>query len=255
MPLPISIQLYTVRELTKTPADRERVIREIAEIGYVATEGGGDKLTDETRKLYKESGLRFSSWWAMPTKDNVGQLVDIAGECGFKDFVACVGESEFATKDTILRTAEKYESAAKLLAPHGLRMCYHNHWWEFQTHVDGRYGWDILFDHAPTLFAEIDLYWASNFGQVDVPALVGKYAAKTPLVHVKDGPLIKDQPHTACGQGKMDLPAVLAATDPGVTKWGIVELDHYVRGNENVMEAVRESYRYLTTTGLGTGRK
>lgn len=255
MPYPLSIQLYTVRDITKTPADRERVIREIADIGYLATEGGGDKLTDETRRLYKETGLRFSSWWAMPTKEKLQQFVDIAGECGFTDFIGCVGPKEFDSRDTILATAEKYEAAAQLLKPHGLRMLYHNHWWEFQTHVDGRYGWDILFDAAPTLGAEIDLYWASNFGQVDVPAVVRKYAKKAPLFHVKDGPLIKDQPNTAVGQGKLDLKAPIAAADPSVLKWLVVELDAYVKGNENVMEAVHDSYKYLTSTGLATGRK
>jgi sugar phosphate isomerase/epimerase len=254
MPYPLSIQLYTVRDLTKTPADRARVIREIAEIGYVATEGGGERLTDDARQLYADTGLRFSSWWAVPTAETLQGYVEVAKATGITHFVGSVGPDQFKDEATIVALAAQYEAAAQLLAPHGLSMCYHNHYWEFAAKFGDRYGWDVLFDHAPSLRAELDLYWASNFGAVDVPALVRRYASRTPLMHVKDGPLVKDQPNTAVGQGKLDLKAAIAEADPSVLKWLIVELDSYVGGSANMMDAVRDSYTYLTSEGLATGR-
>ena len=47
-----------------------------------------------------------------------------------------------------------------------------------------------------------------------------------PLAHIKDGPLVKDQPHVAVGSGKMDFEPIFAAVDPDVFEWAVVELDN-----------------------------
>lgn len=257
MPAPISIQMYTVRELTKTPDDTRKIIRQIADLGYAGIEASApaDMKPADFRKFVEELGMKVSSTWATPTPEDVNKIVDTAAALGVKQIVGCWGPSNFVNLDEIKKTAAHFERAATLLAPHGMEMLYHNHWWEFEHKVEGRYAWDVLFEHAPTLKAQIDLYWASNFGEVDVPAVVKKYAKKTPLVHAKDGPLVKDQPMTAVGSGKHDLKTALAATDPATLKWIIVELDHYVHGADRMMDAVRDSYRYLTTNNLAAGRK
>lgn len=251
-PYPLSLQMYTVRELTKTPDDYRDVIRQVAEIGYGGVEAGApaDMSPAEFRRFVEDLGMKVSSTWGSPTPESVQQVVDLAGEFGVSEIVSCWGPDKFESLDLIKETAEYFERAAQLLAPHGLKMLYHNHWWEFEHKVDGRYGWDVLFELAPTLGCEIDLYWASNFGEVDVPTIVRKYAAKTPLLHVKDGPLVKGEPNTACGKGKMNLTEAIGAADPSRVKWLVVELDDYVGGHANMMEAVRDSYTYLTESGL-----
>lgn len=252
---PLSIQMYTVRELTKTPDDMRNVIRQIADIGYGGVEAGppSDMSAKEFRTFVEDLGMKVSSTWALPTAETIQSVVDLAGDLGVTCLVSCWGPEHFASLDAIRETADAFERAAQLLKPHGLEMLYHNHWWEFDAKVDGRYGWDVLFDHAPTLQCEIDLYWASNFGEVDVPAVVRQYADRTPLVHVKDGPLVKDEPNTAVGHGKADMVAAVGAANPDRLQWLVVELDAYVRGHENMMEAVRDSYAYLTQSGLAQG--
>jgi len=254
---PLSIQMYTVRELTKTPDDFRNVVRQIADIGYAGLEAGppSDMSAKEFRSFVEDLGMKVSSTWGAPTADTVQETVDIAGDLGVSHIVSCWGPDNFTSLEEIEKTATFFEEAAQLLKPHGLQMLYHNHWWEFEHKVDGVYGWDVLFDRTPTLGGEIDLYWASNFGEVDVPAIVRKYAAKAPLLHVKDGPLVTGEPNTACGKGKMDLPAAIGAADPNMVKWLIVELDDYVGGHANMMEAVRDSYTYLTEAGLARGQK
>ncbi len=85
-----------------------------------------------------------------------------------------------------------------------MRFGYHNHWWEFDVE-GGRFKYDLLMEQAPDIFGELDIYWAANFGAVKVPEVVKKYRSRMPLLHVKDGPLVKDQPHVAVGAGKMDV--------------------------------------------------
>lgn len=257
MKTPLSIQLYTVREITKTPADFANVVRQIADIGYAGIETGGTGgLSDrDFKKLIDDTGLKVSGWWAMPDKGNINELVDRAKTYGFDCYISCVGGEHFKEKASILTTAAQYQEGAALLAEHGLNLLYHNHWWEFEVSFDGKYGWDILFENAPALKCELDMYWASNFGQVDVPAVIRKYAARTPLYHVKDGSLVQNQPQSAVGKGKHDLKRCIGAIDPKVTQWLVVELDDYVEGHPMMMNAVRDSYGYLTGQSLAKGNK
>jgi sugar phosphate isomerase/epimerase len=253
MPIfPIGLQMYTVRELTQTPDSYRQLVREVAEMGYQGIEGGAPSdMTDaEFQAFITDLGLRVTSVWGNVTQETVQEVVDRAGVFGVKTIVGCWGADNFKDLDEVKKTADHFQTSAELLKPHGLEMAYHNHWYEFSNKVDGRYGWDVLFELAPDLKAEIDLYWASNFGEVDVPALVQKYANKTPLLHVKDGPLVWMEPNTACGKGKMDLPAGILAADPDRVQWLIVELDAYVGGAENMRDAVRDSIDYLKLTGL-----
>ena len=105
---------------------------------------------------------------------------------------------------------------------------------------------------APQMFGQLDVYWAANFGAVDVPALIRKHADRLPNLHIKDGPLVQEEPHVAVGAGKMDIPAVIGAADENVLLWNVVELDHC---GTDMMQAVRESYAYLVGEGLAKGNK
>jgi sugar phosphate isomerase/epimerase len=255
MPLPLSIQLYTVRELTKTPADFRKVVSEIAKIGYagVETAGFGDMSAKEFATFLGDNGIVCSSIWANITPENVTEIVDRCRTLNVRDVVSCVGPDQFKTIEDAKKVADDFERQAELLAPHGINFCYHNHWWEFEP-LNGTTGWEVLFSRTKTLKCQIDMYWASNFGEVDVPALIRKYAARTPLYHVKDGPLVKGQPHTAVGKGKHDITSCIKAVDEQSARWLIVELDDYVGGHPNMMDAVRDSHAWLTQTGLARGR-
>ena len=54
----------------------------------------------------------------------------------------------------------------------------------------------------------------------------------------------------AVGHGVMDVPAIVNAT-ADTAKWYIVEQD---RSNNHRLDAVQQSYAYLTTNGLTRGK-
>jgi len=118
--------------------------------------------------------------------------------------------------------------------------------------VDGRYGYNRFFEQAPGVFSELDVYWSCNFNRVDVPAVAAAHKANIPALHIKDGPLVQGQPHTAVGAGRMNIPAIVEATEGRALKWIIVELDECAT---DMMAAVRDSYTYLTRNGLAKGNK
>ncbi len=248
---PISIQLYTVREIAAK--DFFGTLKQIADIGYKGVEPAGfhGKKPAELRKVLDDLGMVCSSAHGpLINKDNVAEQVETAKTLGYDIIISGFGPNEFKTMDGIKASAEKFQAAAELLKPHGLKMGYHNHWWEMDV-IDGKLGYEHFFGLAKDVVSELDIYWASNFGKVDVPALIAKCGKRIPLLHVKDGPLVKDQPHTASGKGKMPLPACIQAAGE-TTKWLVVELDACAT---DMMTAVRDSYLYLTGQKLAQGRK
>ena len=248
---PISLQLYSVRDTAKD--DFYGVLKRVAEYGYKGVEFAGlhGKDPKEVRKVLDDLGLVASSTHGpVPNAENLSEVVDAAKTLGYDMVIAGRGRDQFKTVDQIKAVAADFQAGAELLKEHGLRMGYHNHWWEFNE-VDGRLGYEILMELAPDMFSQMDTYWASNFGAVDVPAMVAKYKDRLPNLHIKDGPLVEGEPHTAVGAGKMDVPAVVNAADPDVLEWLVVELDACAT---DMHQAVKESCQYLVESGLGVGR-
>jgi sugar phosphate isomerase/epimerase len=249
---PISIQLYSLRE--RAQQDYLSVLKDVAEMGYKGVEGAGlfDYTPREVRKMVEDLGMVVSSnHGPMPNKDNASEVIDLTLGLGTDLAVSGFGPDDFKDMDAIRRTADTTNAAVEAIAGSDVRLALHNHWWEFNE-VDGRLAYDIFLEMCPDVLCEIDVYWASNFGAVNVPAQVAKFKSRIPLLHIKDGPLVQGEPHTAVGAGKMDIPAVVAAADESVLQWLVVELDECAT---DMTEAVRESCKYLTGEGLAEGSK
>ena len=130
-----------------------------------------------------------------------------------------------------------------------MRIGFHNHFWEWRGTIDGRPGYEVLWDHLePSVLAEVDMYWAQVAGR-DPADVISKLGARAQLVHVKDGPLRVDRPMTAVGAGSASIPGLLAAA--AHARWHIVELDEC---ETDIFAAVAESARWLETAGLSVRR-
>lgn len=248
---PIGLQLYTLREMAAK--DFPGVLRKVANIGYKGVEFAGLHGHDpkEIKKLIDALGLEVSSsHCALPTAENVQEIVDTESILGNKRIISGFGPNDLATPDDRKRAADKFALACDVLKPFGMTFGFHNHWWEF-FEADGKYAYDVLMEGAPSAFSELDVYWAA-YGKADPVAVVKKYASRIPLLHIKDGPLEEGKPHTAVGSGALYVGDIIAAADPSVLKWLIVELDDCAT---DMFEAVVQSYDYLTREGLGAGNK
>jgi sugar phosphate isomerase/epimerase len=247
---PISLQLYTLRDQVKN--DFVSVLKRVAQIGYKGVEPAGfhNLTAKEFKKIVTDLGMVFSSShgsWGNP--ENINECVEIAGTLGLDMVCGGYGPDDFKTLDVIQRTAAKTNERCAALKKHGLGLFLHNHWWEFEV-LDGRLKYDIFAELCPDVRFEIDTYWAANFGANDPAEQVAKFKSRTPLLHIKDGTFVKDVPHVAVGKGKMNFPKVVAAADPKVLRWLIVELDTCAT---DMFQAVADSYTYLTSSGLAVG--
>ena len=249
---PLSIQLYTVRDLCAK--DFRGTIRKIGNIGYKGVEFAGLHGADpkEVAKWVKNLGLKVSSTHGpLATRENVQKVVEEAGILGYKRIVSGLGPNDFKTEDDIKRAAGRFSEAARLLKRHGLSMGYHNHWWEFDK-IGERTVYELFFDAASKdVFSQLDVYWAA-YGGANPARILAACGKRIPLLHIKDGTLERNAPHTAVGSGLLNMHTIINAADPKTVEWMIVELDNC---GTDMMTAVKKSYKYLTSQKLAKGNK
>jgi sugar phosphate isomerase/epimerase len=252
MVAPVSIQLYTLREQAKQ--DLPGVIARLGRIGYCGVEPAGFQGMDpgELRKLVEDAGMQVSSAHIpLPDAEQAPRLFEAHRALGCRDLVvAFLPEERFADADALARTAEALNGAAERARGAGMRLGYHNHWWEFRNRVGRRSAHAALFERLdPDVFAEVDLYWAKT-GGADPARVLRDLGRRARFVHVKDGPADDPAaPMTAVGEGTLDVHAALRANE--AVEWHVVELD---RCATDMFDAVERSYRYLVAAGLSRGR-
>jgi sugar phosphate isomerase/epimerase len=244
---PLALQLYTVRD--QLAAGRAGVLGAIRGFGYGAVEPY-DVLTDPLalRADLDEAGLAVCAVHARALGADAGPLLDGALTVGADTvIVPSVPAERFADANAVTALARDLNQAAARAADRGLRFGYHNHAFELAP-VDGdRTGLEVLADALdPAVLLEVDTYWAA-VGGADVPALLGRLGDRVRYLHVKDGPVTRDDPMTAVGAGRMPVAQVLAACPSA--EWHVVELD---RCATDVLAAVRDSLAWLTGRGLAT---
>ena len=245
---PLALQLYTVRD--QLASGRKPVLDAIRSYGYAAVEPY-DVLTDPEaqRADLDEAGLAVCAVHAKALGEDADAFFDGAKIVGADTVIVPWAPPErFADADTIGALARDLNEGAAKAAGRGLRFGYHNHAFELAT-VGGRTGLEVLADAlSPDVLLEVDTYWAAVGGQ-DVPALLGRLGDRVRYLHVKDGPVTKDDPMTAVGGGIMPVAEILAACPSA--EWHVVELD---RCATDVLTAVRDSLTWLTGRGRATAR-
>jgi sugar phosphate isomerase/epimerase len=275
---PLALQLYTVRD--QLASGRKAVLKTIREFGYGAVEPY-DVLTDPEaqRADLDEAGLAVCAVHARALGEDAAALLDGARTVGADTvIVPSVPPERFADATAIAALARELNEAAARAAVLGLRLGYHNHAFEFESAPGGRSGLEVLADALdPAVVLEVDTYWAAVGGQYlpggrppqtppgqggqylpggrppqaspgeGVPALLGRLGDRVRYLHVKDGPVTKDDPMTAVGGGRMPVAEILAASPSA--EWHVVELD---RCATDMLTAVRDSIDWLVGHGLAT---
>lgn len=251
MSVPIAIQLYSLRD-TWAGGKFADVIRQVAAIGYLGVETFGGVPTAEAAPLFRDLGLEVVAAHSdLPLGDKKNAVLDNLAALNCKRIVCpWLPPEEFQTVESIQRVCDRLNEADAVARENGLTLFYHNHWFEYQL-TDGRYPYKTMLDGLnPTVKFEVDTYWV-KVGGPDPAAVVRQLGSRAPLLHIKDGPAEnKEQPMVAVGDGVMDWPAIVEASQ-GTAEWFIVELD---RCATDMLEAVRKSCVYLTGKGYAHGR-
>ena len=244
---PLAVQLYTFRA-TPLP-ERPALLEALAAAGYGAVEPFGDPAAaGPLRAELDQAGLRVCSLHANVDRDGLEPVIEAAKTLGTDTIVVPLLQRDgWGDADTVRGLAEQVNEWGRQAASQGLRVGYHNHWFEMAD-LDGRPALEVFAaELEPEILLEVDTYWAAVGGQ-DVPALLRRLGDRVRLLHLKDGPAdSRESPMTAVGTGVMPVAEILAAAP--AAEWNIVELDDCA---SDVLTAVRDSATWLRDHGLAT---
>ncbi len=267
----ITVQLYSVRD--NAAKDYEGTIRAIADMGFGCVEPAGypGSSAEAAAKLFKELGLRApSAHIGLPIGDAKNEILDQAQLMGHEALITgCPPrfKEHYVSMDEVKKMAELYTEAAANAAEVGIQVGYHNHDWDL-CEIDGVRAYKVFMENTPeSVLWEADLFWVARAG-LDPAAFVKEIGPRGKYLHGKDGRVKTDAtfveketedgkimvsdsiPFLPAGTGQVDL--VAATKDAEFTKYIAVELDSY---EGDMMQAVKQSYDYLTQSGIAKGNK
>lgn len=257
----LAVQLYTLRDYTRTSRALAQSLSKVAALGYPAVQfsavgamnGDTPEVTPQlARQMLEDNGLKciatHRSWESLA--DDTAREIEFHQTLGC-DFAA-IGGLPGAFQSQGKRGFEEFLHVsapviARLKAA-GIRFGYHNHAWEFERSGTKPGGlpqtlFDVFLEGSnPDFLLEIDLYWAGHAG-LNPERLVERCGGRIPVIHVKDKEMAGHEAVMApVGEGNMDWRRLLPACAASGTEWFVVEQDECRR---DPFDCLRSSYDFL----------
>ncbi|MFI5319203.1 MAG: sugar phosphate isomerase/epimerase family protein [Myxococcota bacterium] len=237
------VQLYTLRE--ECARDLEGTLAFVARCGYAGVEVAAlhERSARDFRAQLDARGLADASMHAMALGDAAAaRAFDGAQTLGAPlGVVPMAHPNRFESAAAVAALADELNAASALAQNRGLRLGYHNHFWEWRALEDGGTAFDALVARLdPAVEIELDIYWATTAKRepADVIRALGPRVTR---LHLKDGPADKpESPMVALGDGVVDLRS--AMREATHADWMLVELDQCAG---EMREAVRRSAAWL----------
>jgi sugar phosphate isomerase/epimerase len=247
--IPISVQLYTIRDLTAQ--DFAGSMKQVAAIGYPTVElaGYGNlKTAKEAKKVLDDVGLKVAGTHApidqLEDEAKLQRVLDDAETVG-TTLIICPFMPEPRRKDAAgwKAVAKSLNAAGRACHERGIDFAYHNHSFEFQK-FDGKTGLDLLFENSePHLVkAEVDVYWVEHGGE-NPTERINKLGERVIALHLKDMGRGDERRFAEVGTGILDFKSILAAAEKLGVKYGAVEQDKCY--DTPPMQAIKTSFENL----------
>jgi sugar phosphate isomerase/epimerase len=246
----LAAQLYTCRDILKTPAEIAATLRRVRAVGYQAVQvsGMGPIAEDELLQILDGEGLVCCATHESGEKilndprSVVERLQKLRCQYTAYPFPAGV---DFSDPGSIQRLISGLQASAAVLASHGMGLCYHNHHPEFRK-LEGRTILERIFDGAPHLQAEPDTYWV-QYGGGDPVDWCERLKGRLPLIHLKDFVVNHENIPCFCevGAGNLNFPRIIEAAEKSGCQWFIVEQD---TTPGDPVDSLAQSFRYLAET-------
>lgn len=239
----LTVQLYTVRDALSH--DLKGTLSQLRGFGLEFVELAGDygKSGAEWREMLDELGLTASgAHIGIDALEN-----DFDGTVAFAKaigiglvIVPWIGADAYA--DGWDKFGERLEVIAQKLAPHELKLAYHNHDFEYQNGD----GLSAMYAAAPSVMAEVDAAWV-KIGGHDPVAVIRGLGARVAAIHGKDFDSSRSPRWTPAGEGEMPLADVVALGNELGVGFIAVELDE---SPGSPLDAVEASVAYYKSLGV-----
>jgi sugar phosphate isomerase/epimerase len=247
----VAVQLWTLRDYLKTPADVALALKRVKTIGYQAVQvsGMGPISEAELNLILDGEGLVCCA-----THESGASILNETGKvierlrklkCRYTAYPYPDGVDLSRTAN-VIALAKQLDVAGGAMRAAGQVLTYHNHAVEFQK-VDGKCVLDLIYAHTSreNLQGEPDTYWIQAGGQNPVD-WCRKLQGRLPLLHLKDYAVVNNAPVFAeVGSGNLDIPAIIKAAEVAGCEWFMVEQDNCY--GQDPFKALETSFRYLQT--------
>jgi sugar phosphate isomerase/epimerase len=228
----VALQLYTLREFLKTPADIAASLKRVREIGYPAVQlsGLGPIPEADVVKICRDHGLTICA-----THENSDLILNEPGRvverlkkfgCRLTAYPYPAG-IQFDSLAAVKEFCRRLNAAGQVLHEAGQVLCYHNHHIEFQR-VAGRTVLEIIFAETDPRYlqGEPDTYWVQHGGG-DPVEWCERLKGRLPILHLKDYTVLPDNKvtFTEIGNGNLNWKKIIAAAEAAGCQWYCVEQD------------------------------
>lgn len=262
----LAVQMFTVREHTKTASDLASTLKRVADMGYPAVQmsavgamnGDSPEVDAKTaRQMLDDNGLKCIAThrpW-----DNF--LNSMEAEIEFHKTLGC----DYTAIGGIANYPQSYEGYRSFiedskpviaqLKAEGIRFGHHNHAFEFRRpEKHGQTLEDILIEEGGAdLMLELDLYWVEHAG-LNCVRILERSHGRVPVIHLKDkepmpeGEGNRNETRMApIGEGNMDWDGIIPACEAAGVDWYAVEQDRCYR---DPFDCLKSSYDFLSSKGL-----
>jgi sugar phosphate isomerase/epimerase len=220
----LSVQLYSVRDALS--ADPLAALQRLKDLGFSQVElfGFVDRA-DEYASLLEQVGLTAPSGHVNLLGEDADAAFAAARRLGLGTaIVPWIDPERWTSRADVENLADAMNALVPPAEDAGLRVGYHNHWFEFAD-IDGATALEVFADRLdPAVVLELDAYW-SVVGGTDPVALLGRLGQRVQFLHVKDGPGTREtREQVPAGQGSIDVAGVLAAAPHALR---VIEFDDY----------------------------
>ena len=237
----VGVQLYTLREMMQT--DAQRTLEQVAALGCKEVEFAGyfGHSPKRLRRWLDDAGLT-SPAAHLPLDDpelDLPATLDSAATLGHSYVILASLPLLERSIESFQRAAERLNHIGRLARSRGIRTAYHNHDFEFKP-TSGRHPYTVLLRETdPAVVAmEIDVYWMTKAGE-DPLAYFHSYPGRFHLCHLKD--MDRKGRMTDVGSGVIDFPKILAARHGAGLRHFFIEHDN----PRNAVATVHSSLEYL----------
>lgn len=227
----VAVQLYSLRDYLKTPAEMAVTLKKVRAIGYEAVQLSGMGPIDELElnRMLAGEGLICCA-----THEDGAQIIHETSwvierlrklNCRYTAY-AWPGSLDFSKFQNVLDLAAQLDAAGKKMRKAGQVLTYHNHAMELFP-VEGKTALEWIYEKSgkKNLQGEIDTFWIQN-GGADPIAWCKKLKKRLPLLHLKDYTVSGNNPNFApVGHGNLNMPAIIKMAEKSGCEWFIVEQD------------------------------
>lgn len=278
----IGIQLYSIRDLVNE--DPIATLSTVAKIGYKHVETFGVDASSGTywnlpiadlKKVLNDNNLQTHSGHYdiaqylnrhVTEQENIEKYLEIAHQLGQSYVIAPITPMDDLNNlqpEDYQYAADQLNKFGEMAKKAGIKVGYHNHFWEFRQFANGTKGLDILiaFTEPDLVDFELDLFWTEKAG-ISPQSYFEKYPGRFPLWHLKDmdkqypnsvvgerydkadfADIMEEVRYTEVGTGTIDFTRIADYADKSGLKHALVEQDDIYIPNK--FESIKKSHDYV----------